>query len=273
MGARFSKTRLRVAETQAEPTWARAPLDMYAGICSVCGVLSEFPHFGGSTRESYRCSDCRASMRERGVAQALMDLYGGTQTCLRDLCRTPQFSALAIYEPGVSGPHRCYMKTLPGYRHSSYRGTRPLGTYIDGVANQDLQQLTYESETFDVVVTSDVLEHVRKPKAAFEEIRRVLKPGGCHVFTVPLQFPMPRETRRRVDTSSDVDRWILAPVYHGDGADGKSLVYTDFGADMIDDLDRLGMETRFSFVDAANSERRKVLVFISCKTPLDEARC
>ena len=197
-------------------------------------------------------------MRERGVAQALVDLYGDTQTCLRDLCKMPRFSSLTIYEPGVSGPHRCYMKGLPLYRQSCYRRTRPLGTYIDGVANQDLERLTYDSGSFDVVVTSDILEHVRKPGAAFEEIRRVLRPGGRHVFTVPLQFPMPRETIRRVDTSTDVDRWILAPVYHGDGTGGKSLVYTDFGANMIDHLERSGMETEFSFVDATNSLRRKV---------------
>ena len=136
--------------------------------------------------------------------------------------------------------------------------------------NQDLEQLTYESGSFDVVVTSDILEHVRKPRAAFEEIRRVLKSGGRHVFTVPLQFPMPRETTWRVDTSTDVDRCILAPVYHGDGTGGRSLVYTDFGADMIDDLERLGMETRFSFVDATNALRRKVIVFICRKKSLED---
>ena len=209
-------------------------------------------------------------MRERGVAQALIDLYGDTQTCLRDLCKTPRFSSLTIYEPGVSGPHRCYMKALPFYRQSFYRRTRPLGAYIDGVANQNLEQLTYESGLFDVVVTSDMLEHVRKPKVAFAEIRRVLKLGGSHVFSVPLQFPMPGKTTWRVDTSTDDDRWILEPVYHGDGAGGKSLVYTDFGADMIDDLERSGMETKFSFVDATTSQRRKVVVFICRKNPLDK---
>ena len=264
------KTRLRVAEAPAKPELARPILDMYVGICAVCGVLSEFPHFGGSTRESYRCRGCRASMRERGVAQTLVELFGDTQTCLRDLCGTPRFSSLAVYEPGVSGPHRCYMKTLPRYRQSCYRKTRPLGTYVDGVPNQDLEQLTYESGSFDVVVTSDILEHVRRPDAAFAEVRRVLKLGGSHVFTVPLQFPMPPETTWRVDTSTDVDRWVLAPVYHGDGAGGKSLVYTDFGADMIDELERSGMETRFSFVDAANTQRRKVVVFICRKIALDK---
>lgn len=202
-------------------------------------------------------------MRERGLAQTLLELYGAGQTCLPDLCTFPAFSSLAIYEPGVSGAHRGYMKALPRYRQSCYRQALPRGSQVDGIVNQDLEQLTFESGSFDVVVTSDILEHVRKPSAAFAEIQRVLKPGGRHVFTVPLQYPMPRETTYRVDTSTDHDQLILPPMYHGDGNGGRSLVYTDFGEDMLEHLEQSGMITTVKFADGTNSERRKVIVFVS----------
>ena len=158
------------------------------------------------------------------------------------------------------------MNGLKRYRQSCYRTDLPFGEEVSGLVNQDLQRLTFDSGSFDLVITSDILEHVRSPKAAFQEIKRVLRPGGKHVFTVPLQYPMPPQTISRVDTSTDDDRPVLPPVYHGDGSGGKSLVYTDFGKDVLDDLDRSGMPTAIRFVDATNTERRKVIILVSRKS-------
>ena len=257
--------RLRAATGAADVDGSQTRLDQYAGICAVCGVLSRFSYFGGSTRESYRCEECGASMRERGVAQALLDLYGTGQTCLSTLCEHPMFASLAVYEPGTSGPHRAYMTGLRRYRQSRYRKHLAPGEDVDGMPNQDLQRLTFDSGSFDLVITSDILEHVRDPKAAFLEIKRVLKPGGRHVFTIPLQHPMRPKTIFRVDTSTDDDIPLLPPAYHGDGSGGRSLVYTDFGKDILDHLDQSGMPTSTRFVDATNTERRKVIVFVSRK--------
>ena len=76
---------------------------------------------------------------------------------------------------------------------------------------------------------------------------------------------MPRETTYRVDTSTDHDQLILPPMYHGDGNGGRSLVYTDFGEDMLEYLEQSGMTTTLNFADGTNSERRKVIVFVSRK--------
>lgn len=257
--------RLRAAQGSANVDAKATRLDQYAGICAICGVLSRFAYFGGSTRESYRCEDCGASMRERGLAQALIDLYGTGETSLSQLREHPGFAALSIYEPGTGGRLRAHLRTVKRYRQSCYRADLEPGEIVDGLENQDLQQLTFDSGSFDLVITSDILEHVRKPASAFQEIKRVLRPGGRHVFTVPLQYPMPPKTTYRVDTSTEEDVPILPAVYHGDGGGGKSLVYTDFGKETLDDLDRSGMKTTVRFVDATNTERRKVLVFVSRK--------
>ena len=241
-------------------------VDEYAGICAVCGAFSGFVYVGGSARESYRCEECLAPMRERGVAQALLDLYGDGQTCLKDLCQYPRFSSLAVYEPGVHGSHRTYMRRIPRYRQSRYRPNARPGDTVDGMVNQDLQHLTFDSGSLDLVITSDVMEHVRRPAVAFTEIKRVLKRGGRHVFTVPLQYPMPEKTMYRVDTSTDEDQHLVHPRYHGDGSGGQALVYTDFGKELLEELDRSGMPTTGRFVDATNEQRRKVLVFISRKS-------
>lgn len=48
-----------------------------------------------------------------------------------------------------------------------------------------VEQLDFEDESFDVVVSCDVLEHVAEHETAMAEMARVLRPGGVCVLTVP----------------------------------------------------------------------------------------
>ena len=50
------------------------------------------------------------------------------------------------------------------------------------------EPLPFESETFDVVVAGELLEHLRDPDAVVAEARRVLRPGGRFVGSVPNFF-------------------------------------------------------------------------------------
>jgi len=45
--------------------------------------------------------------------------------------------------------------------------------------------IPYEDESFDVVFSDNVMEHVENPKKVFREISRVLKPGGKLIFKTP----------------------------------------------------------------------------------------
>ncbi len=79
---------------------------------------------------------------------------------------------------------------------------------------------------------------------AFAEVLRVLRPGGHHIFTVPLRWPLPGTTGSRVDYSGSDDVFLVPPEYHGSPHDPRgSLVYTDFGMDLPEKLRELGFET------------------------------
>ena len=47
------------------------------------------------------------------------------------------------------------------------------------------QPLEFADESFDVAVAGEILEHLRDPHALVREIRRVLRPGGTFVASVP----------------------------------------------------------------------------------------
>jgi SAM-dependent methyltransferase len=229
----------------AEPTYR--PFEMYevAGTCAVCGWQGNFRRTMAAVRETLGCRQCRATLRYRGQAETLLRVLGdGTATTLAELAGSGALSDLRVFEPGITGPLRPYLGKAGEYHQSFYDPSIPSGTIRNGIACQDLMATSHPDAYFDLVVSSDIMEHVRHPFEAFAEIRRILKPGGAHVFTVPFGLPLPAKTRTRVDVSGPEDRHVLPPVYHGSGDGGRSLVYTDFGRDMVEILAGIGLQTQ-----------------------------
>ena len=54
----------------------------------------------------------------------------------------------------------------------------------------DGESLPFENEEFDVVFSTEVMEHVPNPEKFLSEINRVLKPNGIAVLTVPFFVPL-----------------------------------------------------------------------------------
>jgi len=76
------------------------------------------------------------------------------------------------------------------------------------------------------------MEHVFCPDQAFSEIGRTLKPGGAHVFTVPI-INKHSPTRQRAISEKGVVKHMESPQYHGNPIDPNgSLVTFDWGYDI-----------------------------------------
>lgn len=56
---------------------------------------------------------------------------------------------------------------------------------LDAVRQAPLEELPYEDGRFDLVVATDVIEHLSDDHAALAELRRVTAPGGRIAVTVP----------------------------------------------------------------------------------------
>ncbi len=83
-------------------------------------------------------------------------------------------------------------------------------TNFSEIPHQDLCALTFPNASFDLVPCNELFEHVQDLGLAFEEIARVLKPGGRLLATCPLAFGQVDEIvkgRRKPEAGSLVD-WI-----------------------------------------------------------------
>jgi ubiquinone/menaquinone biosynthesis C-methylase UbiE len=58
----------------------------------------------------------------------------------------------------------------------------------DIIVNSTAEDLPFEDSSFDLVYSTNVLEHVKDPKKVISESIRVLKPGGYLQFVIPNYF-------------------------------------------------------------------------------------
>ncbi len=58
-----------------------------------------------------------------------------------------------------------------------------------GLLQTDITRLPFTDGRFDLVICSEVLEHIPEDSAAMHEIIRVVKPGGDLVVSVPRYYP------------------------------------------------------------------------------------
>jgi len=211
------------------------------GYCQICETGTFFRSKNDWLRDYFLCEKCGSIPRERSVLYTLNLLY-------------PGWRMLRIHEssPGERGASVKIRRECAGYVASQFDLNIPFGTmHPNGkYRSEDLEHQTFADESFDLVITQDVFEHLFNPDLAIREIARTLRPGGAHVATVPMTMKE-RPSRRR---SRQVDGQIihdLPPEYHGNplSPDG-SLVTFDWGFDLADYLGRAsGLSITIVFVD------------------------
>ena len=139
-------------------------------------------------------------------------------------------SELDVLELDPHSPLRKILSRARTHTRSFYEAGREGGSArSDGAVCEDITALTFDDESFDPVVSSDVLEHVPLLDKAFNETARVLRPGGVHLFTVP-----PRaKTKKRAEVVDGKIHHIETPDYHRDPLSANGiLAFWDVGPDL-----------------------------------------
>jgi SAM-dependent methyltransferase len=195
-------------------------------------------------RENSFCGTCNANYRMRALAETVLKLLDLPTTGAL-IKRLMNDSDSRIYETAAylvfrAGP----LKKLNNYVVSEYIEKKSFGASPSRIRNENLESLTFPDNTFNILMSSDVLEHVHDLNKALAEIRRVLKPGGFHVFTVPVDHELPRTTERARIVGEKIEH-LLEPVMHGDSIRTEGiLAFRDFGNDVLDYMSDNGSECK-----------------------------
>lgn len=203
------------------------------GWCGVCEEITELqshePPDGGwlDLRENILCR-CGLNGRMRSTYAALCEVLDGRppgQLLMLERV-TPLFQKVQERYPFAEGCEYLGADLRSGSIHT-------VGNL--SVRHEDLLNLSFPDETFDVLFHGDVLEHVPNYLTAFAECRRVLRPGGVMVFTCPF-FDLDQHLLRCQLVDGEL-RHLRPPTYHRNPlSNAGSLVFAEYGWPLLQDV-------------------------------------
>lgn len=82
--------------------------------------------------------------------------------------------------------------------------------------------LPFQTEQFDLVLCSWVLEHLAQPQKTFAEVARILKPGGYFIFMTPNKNSVVVGLNRLV---KPLQKWLVPLLYGREETDTFPVVY------------------------------------------------
>lgn len=239
--------------------------DQVVGWCDACGTRSSFEYAPVinstlakqwnmsiqqrelmSGRESMYCLFCGSSYRLRLLARAIQYVaLGDPSYGLERSIFDGRFNKIKVAEINSCGVLHDILRKMPKLSYSEYASDSP------NIPHQDLEKLTYKNNSFDLVLTSDVLEHVPDVRKALAETFRILRPGGAHIMSVPLL--MDRKTRVRTYLANGMPKYSFPASYHGSG-EPDYLVWSEFGYDFVDLCREVGFQAYYVFQSPKNKE-------------------
>ena len=216
------------------------------GFCCVCGqatnFLTSFMYSTGLTpdgrsmpnwREHMQCEHCGLVNRVRAAIHAL------------HTCAQPKTASRIYITERLTKTYSWLEKRYVNLQGSEYFGpNHKLGAVMDGIRHEDVMNLSFEDNSFDFVLSFDVLEHIPFPEKAFKEIYRVLDENGLFLFSVPfLSNSLSDVIRASMRNDGSIEHHLPAE-YHGNPVEpeGGALCFRYFGWKMLDQLRKVGFK-------------------------------
>ena len=209
--------------------------------CPICETQHRMFARNAWLRDQLVCPGCHSLPRHRALMHVL-------SLCMPDWRRAAMHEVAPVWHAASKKFHG----ESKNYTYSYYDPNVPLGTIhtVHGWRNENIEDLTFPAESFDLFVTQDVFEHLFRPDRAAAEIARVLRHGGLHICTVPIVNGEAPSCRRAQIVDGHV-RHLKDPQHHGDpvNSDG-ALVTVDWGYDIAAYLDHhSGLTTTVYYID------------------------
>jgi SAM-dependent methyltransferase len=169
-------------------------------------------------QQGFHCTNCSSNLRSMTLAHSIFE-YFSLKGNFQQIFHTTIGKNKELLEINEAGDLHSIFCSFKNYKFAEY-------------PTVDMQNLPFKDETFDIIVHSDTLEHVKDSAKALKECNRVLKIGGVLFYTIPIIYG--RMTMKRAGTSNS---------YHGSQDEGQGddyLVWTEYGADFWVEINKAG---------------------------------
>ena len=191
------------------------------GVCNVSGRATEFVVSSDNLRESLVSTASSSINRHRQLICALsMGIFENPRASLAAIAAHINQNRWTVYLAEANSILSDFLK-----RHlkrdlivcSEYFGPDyHSGDTVKGILHEDLQHTSFADEAFDVILTSEVLEHVPNAMVAEQELMRILKPNGIYCFTVPFAPTHDHDIVYAELVENGNTRYLAEPQYHDD---------------------------------------------------------
>lgn len=226
------------------------------GFCIPCNRKSKFlidSQFGGkfkngvlipNWRERMECQYCHMNNRQRLIAALIIQKAANKKLSIYFMEQvTPIFQWAQNF---LGNKHRIVGSEYLGYE---YKG----GDIIEGIRHENIEDLSFRDEEFELIISNDVFEHVPNADIAFNECSRILKTGGQMLATIPF-YDDQDQSVKRATLENNYIKHILEPQYHGNPLSSEgSLVFNDFGWDILTTIRKNGFAN--SYIDIFLSKK------------------
>ena len=140
------------------------------------------------------------------------------------------------------------LQSLPGYISSEFLANESLKSGDFGfkgdkrVRHEDLMDPSFKENELDMVISTEVFEHIPFPYLAHRRVHEILKVGGVHVFTVPFGAVSTDSVHATLDPTGEIN-YVGEAIMHGDPVRPEGVpVFTIFGMEMINKLCEIGFD-------------------------------
>jgi hypothetical protein len=184
-------------------------------------------------RERLVCSCCHLNNRMRATAHIFsQELHPNSNS---RIYLTEQMTSL----------YRWFHQSYDNVTGSEYLGEAiQYGTFNKaGIRNESFTRLSFEAESFDYILSFDVLEHIPEYRKAILECYRCLKPKGVFYFSVPFVTSSEKNIVRAFYSETGDLVHLFPPEYHGNPIDSAGcLCFYHFGWELLREIKRSGFE-------------------------------
>ena len=213
-------------------SYAPPYIKAYCVVCNKFSIMSSHSEDYRNASESYFC--CGMNSRMRAMYEYVIDHFPDNGKVYIQEAVTPAYYAYEkrFGSENITGSEYLGQDKICGeyYEHDGHR-----------IMHQDCTKLSFDDNTFDLLISQQVFEHVFDTRKALAESLRVLGKNGSCIISIPFFYTYENSVMLAKQEGDKITQIIDPPEIHGNPISGTgSLAFWHHGWEFIEIMKDVG---------------------------------